>query len=64
MTEAELDLTLQAAARAGDPKAKAFLRMWYSDRAARKASNDSELVEAPSASAGSYGDAVSRHASD
>ena len=37
MTEAQISEALEAAARAGDAQAKAFIRMWYSNRAATKA---------------------------
>lgn len=46
MTEAELSEALKAASRAGDAKAKEFLRMWYDRRATITAvQRDTESVE-------------------
>jgi len=45
MTEAELDEALQAAARAGDAEAKAFLRMWYANRATRPIEDSGDPIQ-------------------
>ena len=51
MTEAQISEALEAAARAGDAKAKAFLRTWYSHQSATKtAQAASAPVAAPAAS--------------
>ena len=47
MTEAEIDVALQAAARAGDEQAKAFLRMWYSKRATRSSEGSGDPTPPP-----------------
>ena len=48
MTEAEVSAALEAAARAGDVQAKAFLRMWYARRSATKADADPAAPRAAS----------------
>lgn len=45
MTEAQISEALEAAARAGDAQAKAFIRMWYSKRTATKGNTEPGTLE-------------------